>query len=192
MNICVYGASSELIDKAYLDGAYKLACEMSRRGHTLIYGGGANGVMGATARGMSDNGGSIVGIAPRFFLVDGALYDNCTEFIYTDTMRERKKLLEERSDAFVIAPGGIGTFDEFFEILTLKQLGRHNKPIAVLNTSGYYDDMLNLLAKTAKEKFMTEKSLNLFRSFDDEVQMLDYIETYDEKPEAIGELKNIK
>lgn len=191
MNICVYGASSDSIDKIYRESAYSLAVTMSKRGHALVYGGGANGVMGATARGMHDNGGTIIGIAPTFFTVDGVLYDKCTEFIYTETMRERKKILEERSDAFIVAPGGLGTFDEFFEILTLKQLERHNKPIVLYNVNGYYDDMLNMLEKTAESNFMKAKSLELFKCFDNEIEMLEYIENYDESPMDIRELKDI-
>lgn len=192
MNICVYGASSGSIDKVYHDEAYNLAKEMAKRGHVLVYGGGANGVMGATARGMHDNDGRIIGVAPTFFTVDGVLYDKCDEFIYTETMRERKKILEDRSGAFIIAPGGVGTFDEFFEILTLKQLKRHNKPVAIFNVAGYYDDMLRMLEKTAESKFMTPKSLELFRTFDNIDEMLDYIENYNEKAMDISELKYIK
>ncbi len=191
MNICVYGASSGSIDKIYHDTAYNLAVEMAKRGHTLVYGGGGNGVMGMTARGMYDSGGTIIGIAPTFFLVDGVLFDKCTEFIYTETMRERKQILEDKSDAFIIAPGGIGTFDEFFEILTLKQLERHNKPIAIFNVNGYYDDMLKMLEKTAECKFMTKKSLELFKCFDNEAKMLEYIENYNQPPMDIRELKDI-
>lgn len=191
MNICVYGASSGSIDPIFHDKAYALAALMAKRGHALVYGGGASGVMGATARGMHDNGGSIIGVAPTFFMVDGVLYQHCTEFVYTKTMRKRKQILEERSDAFVIAPGGIGTFDEFFEILTLKQLERHNKPIAVFNVDGYYDDMLRMLQKVAENRFMKEKSLELFRCFTDEAELLAYIEQYDEAPMDVTELKEL-
>lgn len=191
MNICVYGASSDSIEKIYHDTAYSLASTMAKRGHTLVYGGGGNGVMGAAARGAYDSGGAIIGIAPTFFTVDGVLYDKCTEFIYTETMRERKQILENRSDAFIVAPGGLGTFDEFFEILTLKQLERHNKPIAIYNVNGYYDHMLRMLELTAENNFMKPKSLELFKCFDDEIKMLEYIENYDEKPMDIRELKEI-
>ena len=93
MNICVYGASSNNIDKSYITAMENLGVEMAKRGHTLVFGGGANGLMGAVARGMTKGGGKIVGISPKFFDVDGVLYDKCTEFIYTETMRERKQLL---------------------------------------------------------------------------------------------------
>ena len=127
MNICVYGASSDAIDPRFLAAGEALGREMARRGHGLIFGGGGHGLMGAVARGMTQGGGSITGIAPRFFNVDGVLYDGCTEFLYTETMRERKALMESKADAFVMTPGGIGTYEEFFEILTLRQLGQHHR-----------------------------------------------------------------
>ena len=192
MNICVYGSSSSKIEKKYIDSAYNLGRAIVKNNHTVVYGGGAEGVMGAVARGAYEEKGKIIGIAPSFFKVDGSLFDKCTKFIYPDTMRERKKILEDMSDAFIIAPGGIGTYDEFFEILTLKQLSRHNKPIAIFNVEHYYDDIINMLENIAKKHFMTEKSLNLFKVFDDYKKIIEYIENYNEKPMKIGELKNIK
>ena len=133
----------------------------------------------------------MIGIAPRFFNVDGVLYDNCDEFIYTDTMRERKQLMEDKSDAFIMSPGGIGTYEEFFEILTLKQLGRHNKPIVIFNINGYYNPMLDMLKTTAAEGFMKEKCLELFKVFEDGTEILDYIEKYNEESLDVTHLKNI-
>lgn len=192
MNICVYGASSAKIEKIYIETAFNLGKVIAKKGHRVVYGGGAQGVMGAVARGAYEEKGEIIGIAPSFFKVDGSLFDKCTQFIYPDTMRERKKLLEDMSDAFIIAPGGIGTYDEFFEILTLKQLSRHNKPIAIFNVNHYYDDIIHMLENTAKNHFMTEKSLSLFKVFDEAEKIVEYIENYDEAPLKIGELKNIK
>ena len=191
MNICLYGASSDSIEKIYRDTAYDIGATIAKKGHTLVYGGGGNGVMGAAARGAFDNGGAIVGIAPTFFTVDGVLYDKCTEFVYTNTIRERKQILEDRSDAFIVAPGGIGTFDEFFEIFTLKQLERHNKPIAIYNVNGYYDDMIKMLELSAENNFMKPKTLELFRCFTDIDEMIEYVVTYDEAPMDIRELKEI-
>ena len=119
MKICVYGAASSEIDKSFLEAGEELGRQIVERGHGLVFGGGANGMMGAVARGVDSKGGYILGIAPGFFNVDGVSYDNCTEFIHTDTMRERKREMEENGEAFIITPGGIGTLDEFFEILTL-------------------------------------------------------------------------
>ena len=191
MNICVYGASSGHIAKVYHDSAYSLGEQIAKRNHKLVYGAGANGVMGAAARGAYDNGGVIIGVAPSFFTVDGMLFDHCTELIRTETMRERKKMLEDKSDAFIVAPGGLGTFDELFEILTLKQLGRHNKPVCFFNANGFYDALLELLDKMADSHFMKHKSLELFKCFDDADQMLTYIENYNERPMDIAELKSI-
>ena len=179
MYICLYGASSEEIAPEYIRLTEDLGRKMGKRGHALIFGGGTAGLMGAAARGMTETGGEIIGIAPSFFNVDGVLYPHCTQFIYTETMRERKFEMEERADAFIIAPGGIGTFEEFFEALTLKQLGRHNKPIALFNIGGYYDDMIALIDKAIAEHFMKDVCRELLRAFDDADAMLDYIETCD-------------
>ena len=192
MNICVYGASSNAIAKKYIDAVEALGQEMGKRGHGLVFGGGDSGAMGAAARGCVKGGApAILGIAPSFFKVDGVLYQSCTEMIHTTTMRERKQLLEDRSDAFVIAPGGIGTYDEFFEILTLKQLGRHNKPIVIYNVDGYYDLMLAMLRQTAKEDFMNESTMDLYKVFEDPHAVIDYIEQYDEPMHEVSFFKKI-
>ena len=104
--------------------------------------------------------------------------------IGTDTMRERKQLLEEYSDAFIVSPGGVGTLDEFFEIITLKQLSRHKKAIAIFNVDGYYDELETLMKKMVEEGFAQEDTLKLVRFFGDVDEMLDYIEEY-EPPEII-------
>ena len=192
MNICVYGASSRAIDKKYTDAAYEVGRILALRGHTLVFGGGNSGVMGASARGAdSVEGTRILGIAPTFFNVDGVLYPHCTEFISPPDMRERKRLLAFRSDAFIVAPGGIGTYDEFFEILTLKQLGRHNKPIAVLNVNGYYDPLIALLRHTVEGEFMNETSMLLFKVFDTIEPMFGYLETYNEPLHELSFFKKI-
>lgn len=179
MKICLYGASSNEIDPIYIAETEILGQKMAQRGHSLVFGGGASGLMGAAARGMTAYGGEILGIAPSFFNVDGILYDKCTDFIYTETMRERKFLMEEKSDAFIISPGGIGTLEEFFEVLTLKQLGRHNKPIALFNIHGYFDDLTALLEKAIAGNFMKPSCRTLLRTFDTPDALLDYIETCD-------------
>ncbi len=191
MNICVYGASSDAIDKRFIEDGERLGEEMAKRGHTLVYGGGAQGLMGAVARGMTRRNGKIIGIAPSFFNVDGVLYDKCAEFFYPETMRERKKLMEEMSDAFIMTPGGIGTYEEFFEILTLKQLDRHTKAIAILNTLGYYDPMNDLLKRTNDLCFMKEATLQLYESFSDIKTLLDYLENYEEQHFSLNETKHI-
>lgn len=191
MQICLYGASSTTLAQSYLDAVYALGAEMAARGHSLVYGGGAQGVMGAAARGVRENGGEVLGVAPDFFNVDGILYDGCTQFIYTKTMRQRKQIMEERAEAFVLAPGGIGSFEEFFEILTLKQLGRHNKPIAVLNTNGYYEPMQEMMKHMVRQNFAKPACLEIYRLFDCGGALLDYLEGYDPEAVDVRHLKNL-
>lgn len=176
MNICLFGASSEEINKVYFEEVEKLGKMMAERGHGMVFGGGKTGLMGAAVRGLSAAGGKSIGIAPRFFDQPGILFEDCTEFIFTDTMRERKMLMEENSDAFIIVPGGIGTFEEFFEILTLKQLGRHNKPIAIFNINNYYDDISNVILKAVDEGFFKKAHLDIFKISDNADELLNYIE----------------
>lgn len=176
MNICLYGASSSSIAKAYINPTEALGEKMADRGHTLIFGGGAAGLMGAAARGAYSHGGKIIGVVPSFLNVDGILFNNCDELIFTDTMRERKQLMEEKSDAFVMTPGGLGTFDEFFEILTLKQLGRHSKPIAVFNINGYFDSLIAQLNNAVYKQFMTPEALELCLFTDNADKLINYLE----------------
>ncbi len=178
MKICIYGASSTELEKSYYDAAEALGRQIARRGHGLVFGGGQNGLMGACARGVAAGGGCILGVAPRFFDEPGILYDKCTEFIFTDTMRERKQAMEDASDAIVVLPGGIGTYEEFFEMLTLRQLGRSDKAIAVLNVNGYYAPMAALLENTVRQKFMSDHCLELYKTVDTPEAALDYIESY--------------
>ncbi len=192
MNICVYGAASDSIGAIYKNAGEQLGEEMARRGHSLIFGGGAAGMMGATARGMSRGGGHITSIAPSFFDVDGVLFPECDEYIFTETMRERKKQLEDLSDGFVISPGGVGTFDEFFEILTLRQLNRHQKPMAILNTEGYYEYMLAMMQNAVDQHFMTPLNFDLFYVSDRVGDVLDYLENPGDAFHGISELRDLK
>ena len=189
MNICVYGAASSEIDKSFIEAGEELGRKMVERGHGLVFGGGANGMMGALARGVNEKNGYILGIAPGFFNVDGVSYDECTEFIHTDTMRERKRLLDEKSNGFVVSPGGIGTFDEFFEILTLKQLGRHNKPIVIWNLNNYFENMENMMQVSVDKRFITDDCRELYKVCNTIDEILDYIENYDEKDIDLSKVK---
>lgn len=181
MKICVYGAASSEIEKSFIEAGEDLGRKMVERGHSLVFGGGRNGMMGAVARGIAEKGGKILGISPKFFEENNAeiSFVNCTEFIHTETMRERKRLLDESSDAFIISPGGIGTFDEFFEILTLKQLGRHNKAIVIFNVNGYFDSMIKMMEVAIEKRFITTDCVDLYKVTNTVEETLDYIEKYD-------------
>lgn len=179
MKIAVYGAASNKIDSIYLETVEVLGKEMAKRGHSLVFGGGASGLMGAAARGVYAEKGEILGIAPTFFAkVDGVLFKECTETIYTESMRERKYLLEEHADAFVITPGGVGTFEEFFEAFTLKQLGQFDKPIVVYNINGYYNTLLKMLEEAIENDFMSPSNRDLFVVLEDMDEIFHYLDTY--------------
>jgi uncharacterized protein (TIGR00730 family) len=178
MNICIFGASSEDMAPVYFEETEKLGREIGKRGWGIVFGGGARGLMGAAAKGVYGCGGPVCGVAPHFFDRPGILFESCSELILTETMRERKQKMEELSDAFVVLPGGIGTLEEFFEVLTLKQLAQHKKPIVLYNIAGYYADLCRLLERTAAEGFMIDECLKLFAVLDSPEACLSYIENY--------------
>ena len=188
MRICVYGAASPSIDPVFIDKTEEMGNYMVSREHSLVFGGGANGLMGAAARGVRSQGGHIVGVIPKFF-GEGrveAVYDVCDEIITPDTMRERKQIMEDYADAFIMVPGGIGTFEEFFEILTLKQLCRHNKPIAIYNIDNYFDELLKLIQVAMDKNFIREPVNELYFATEDLTAMFDYLEA------PVGELLGIR
>lgn len=192
MRICVYGAASPTIDQQYITQTEKLGAEMARRGHSLVFGGGGNGLMGAVARGVHSKGGYIFGVIPKFFRHEAVekLCDFCNELIEPDTMRERKQIMEDNADAFIVTPGGIGTYEEFFEILTLKQLCRHSKPIAVYSINGYYDGLTQVVRDAIAKNFIKENCLELFFVTEDMEALLDYIETPVKEIRTVKELKD--
>ncbi len=192
MKLCIYGASSNQIDSSFLLMGEALGEQIAQNKHAVVFGGGAAGLMGAVARGAYSKGGEIIGICPSFFNVDGALFPYCTQMIYTETMRERKQLLEETADAFVITPGGIGTFDEFFEIYTLRQLGVHKKPIAIYNTNGYYDAMLDMLKCAVDKDFMPSTNMDLLFISDNPQEIIKHIENYNPADYEAAQFKFIK
>lgn len=178
MKICVFGSSSEEIDKIYLESAEQLGSSIVKRGHSVIFGAGKYGVMGAVARGAVKEKGELIGVSPRFFIEENVLFDDCTELVFTETMRERKGIMEDRADAFLICAGGIGTFEEYFEVLTLKQLRRHSKPIVIYDVKGYYDELLAMMNRAVEEKFMSDDCQRLYTVAKTEEEVFDQIENY--------------
>lgn len=163
MNITLYGAASDHIDRAYIDRVEELGRAIARRGHTMVFGGGSTGLMGAAARGMVEEHGKIIGVTPHFIHTMEPVFDRCTEIIETETMAERKTIMEEKADAFVIVPGGIGTFDEFFQILTLKVLHRHDKPIILYNINGFWDSIISVIGTDLIKGFISKDTADGFR-----------------------------
>ena len=192
MKICIFGASSATIDEIYVQKVEELAEKMARRGHSLVFGAGATGVMGAAARGTKRGGGYIHGVIPEFFREERVerIYSECDKLTYTKTMAERKTLMEDDCDAFIIAPGGIGTLEEFYEVITLKQLGRHKKALAMFNINGYFDTLESFMREMAEKMFLAEPCLRMYEYFTDADELLDYLENYEPSDESWRELKN--
>jgi hypothetical protein len=155
-SICVYCSSSNAIADTYPPVAEALGRELARRGHALVYGGGAVGLMGVLAHAAHEEGGTVTGVIPsKLQDREGIAYD-ADELIVTDTMRERKGIMFRRAEAFVVLPGGYGTLEEFMEVLTLKQLGYHDRPIALLNVDGFFDTLLDFFDELREGRFARE------------------------------------
>ena len=180
MKICIFGAASAHIDDIYIKEVEKLGEKLAKKGHSLVFGAGGTGLMGAAARGFKRGGGYIHGVVPEFFRDEGVevLFDGCDKMTYTKTMAERKKIMEDDAEAFIIAPGGVGTFEEFFEVLTLKQLGRHDKAIVIFNIESYYDDLEKFMQTVTKRKFITFKCNELYSYFTSGDDVISYLENY--------------
>lgn len=134
---------------------------MAEREMLLVYGAGNVGLMGVLADSMLENGGKVLGVIPQFLKNWEVCHTNLTELIVTDTMHQRKQIIDERSDAVIALPGGFGTLDELFEILTWKQLQLHSKPIGVLNVNGYYDHIIAHCKKMVADGFLKAANFNL-------------------------------
>ena len=170
MKICIFGSASSSIDGSYIKAGEKTGEALALMGHHLVFGGGSEGMMGAFARGFKKGGGHITGVIPDFFR-NGRfeqLYKECDEAIYTEDIAERLRLMENMSDAFVVMPGGAGTFEEFFKILVSISLDRHKKPLALVNINGYFDPLGAMLRHGADQHFISENCLGNFRIFNED------------------------
>lgn len=153
-SVTIYCSSSRELSPVYYDAGRQLGAALAENGWRLVYGGNRIGLMGIVADAVREAGGKVTGISPRSMVEAGIGDDACDEMIVTETMRERKGLLEERGDAFVALPGGLGTFEEFFEILVGRLLGFHDKPIVLLNIAGYYEPLLAMIEHGVEQRFI--------------------------------------
>ena len=153
--ICVYCASSSKVDKSYFDAAERLGTELVSHGVTVVYGGGANGLMGHLADTVIKHGGHIVGVIPEFMKEVEWMHKSVAEILVVADMHERKKKLLEDTDALIALPGGSGTLEELLEAISLKRLGLYTKPIVILNTRAYYAPLITMLEKSIREHFMS-------------------------------------
>ena len=191
MKICIFGAASYEIDKSYIEAVEKLGETLAKLGHELVFGAGANGLMGASARGFTKGGGKICGIIPHFFKNEyvEAIYDKCDELIFTDTMAERKAKMEDLAEAFIVVPGGIGTFEEFFEVLTLKQLGRHSKPIVIYNINNYFYMLEKFIDFSINKEFINDNCKSLYGIESTPEKVIEYIMNDEQKDIDVHEMK---
>lgn len=163
-SLCVYCGSREGISAYYAESAIAVGSWIAAKGGQLVYGGGHNGLMGLMADACLAGGGRVIGVIPKALVEKEWAHTGCTELHVVENMHERKRIMAEHADAFLALPGGIGTFEEFFEVWTWRQLGYHDKPVGLLNLNGYYDSLLAFLAGSVREGFMNAGQMSLVRT----------------------------
>lgn len=181
-SLCVFCSSSNSVAAPFFEAAESLGAELARRDYGLVFGGTNVGLMGAIARSTHANGGYVVGVMPQAFAVHNVAFDLADELIVTQDLRERKAVMEARADGFIALPGGFGTLEEVLEILTLKQLQFHSKPVVFLNTSGFYDHLVQFFERLQQENFTRPDNFTLYHIAPDAAAALDYIERYEPVP----------
>ena len=171
-SLCVYCGSRQGSLEIYKQAAKAVGQWIGRHQGQLVYGGGNSGLMGTVALATQQAGGRVVGIIPHALAEKELARDDCDEFHLVDNMHQRKHMMAERADAFLALPGGIGTFEEFFEVWTWKQLGYHNKPIGLLNVDGYYDGLLAFMNNTVNKDFVSDWQMELIQQSSDLEKLL--------------------
>jgi uncharacterized protein (TIGR00730 family) len=174
----VFCSSSSAVDAVFFDAAFRLGALLVRSNYTLVYGGVDVGLMGEVARSVRAEGGSVVGVVPEIITSKGLPCNNADELIVTADIRERKAVIETRSDGFIALPGGFGTLEEILEILTLKQLGHHSKPIVFINTAGFYGRLMHTFEYIYENGFARPEFRKLYHVAADPEAALEYISVY--------------
>lgn len=173
---CVFGASSSAIPKEHIDFAEELGARLAESDIGLVFGAGRTGLMGAAARGAYSKQGEIIGVIPKKLNLPGIYFEHCTERIVTETMHERKAIMEHKSSAFIALGGGFGTLEELLEVITLKQLGYHSKPIIIVDIGGFYDALIAQFERCVADGFANPLFMRLFtvcRSVDEVLAAID-------------------
>lgn len=177
-NICVYSSSSNELDKIYYDAAKEFGVLLAQNGFNLVYGGGNLGIMGVLAQAVKDFGAKVYGVLPEMLHKLGVGDVGCDELHITKCMRSRKEKLDNISDAVVALPGGFGTLEELSEMISIKQLGYSDKAIVILNTNGFYDDLLKFFDKINKEKFATDEMQSVYHIAKTPAEVIEYLKNY--------------
>ena len=182
--LCVYCSSSNALAPEYVEAAREVGVGMVANGWDMVYGGTNAGLMGVIADSVKQAGGRVTGVIPEYIRRRGIAHENMDALIVTADMRERKAAMDHRADAFLVLPGGFGTLEEVFEVLTLKQLQLHSRPIVFLNTRNVYDKLREFLEHLLEEKFAKPESAVLYHFADTAAEAFAYLEEY--KPTLAG------
>ena len=184
-SICVFCGSNFNGDPQLLAAVNDLAQQLVKQDITLVYGGGRVGVMGLLADEVLKNGGKVIGVIPEFLMNKEVGHVGLTELIVTENMHERKQMMADLSDGVITLPGGYGTMEEFFEVLTWLQLGLHHKPIGLLNVGGFYNPLLTQLDVMVEHKFLKPINRDLVLSNDKVVELLVQMDAFDVQPDDV-------
>ncbi|MDD3293973.1 MAG: TIGR00730 family Rossman fold protein [Geobacteraceae bacterium] len=176
--ICVFCGSSPGAGPEYLDAAKQLAGALARKNIGLIYGGARVGLMGEIARSVLERGGEVIGVIPRALMEREVAFTGLSDLRVVDSMHERKAMMAELADGFIALPGGLGTIEEFFEILTWAQLGIHRKPCGLLNINNYFSTLMDFLNHTVTERFVEREHREMILLDEDPERLLLRFETY--------------
>jgi uncharacterized protein (TIGR00730 family) len=171
-SLCVYCGSRPGANPAFADTARTVGQWIGEHGGQLVYGGGRNGLMGIVADATMAAGGQAVGIIPKALVEREWAHNGCSELHVVDNMHERKRMMAEKADVFLALPGGIGTFEEFFEVWAWRQLGYHDKPVGLLNVAGYYDGLMAFMGTGMEQQFMSGTQMDLIRVDSDAARLL--------------------
>ena len=190
-SVCVYCGSRTGMTPAFVDAARSVGQWIGANTGQLVYGGGNNGLMGVVANATLASGGRVVGVIPRALVEREWAKLDCTELHVVETMHERKRMMAERADAFLALPGGIGTFEELFEVWTWRQLGYHDKPVGLLNAGDYYGPLLAFLRSSVEHGFMNEWQMGLLRVGTDVAALLSLLAQESRASPGVSDLKDI-
>ncbi|AVR43884.1 TIGR00730 family Rossman fold protein [Christiangramia fulva] len=181
-SLAVFCASSDGNDPQIFEEAYELGRKMAEKNIRLVYGGSKLGLMGQVAAGVMEAGGKATGVIPDFLKTKEVVHTGLDKLITTKDMHERKLTMNELSDAFIALPGGFGTFEELFEIVTWAQLGLHKKPIGLLNINGFYDDLLKMLHKMNEKELLKKENLDILLVADNFEELFEKMIHFEAKP----------
>ena len=176
--VTVYCSSSSMLAPGYFEAARHMGRAIAAQRWTLVYGGGNTGLMGAVADAAAGAGGKVVGIMPKSIMAREINRAGCDEFLITECMRTRKAALEQRGDAFIALPGGLGTFEEIFEIIVGRQLNAHHKPVVLLNTNDYWEPLRAMVRQGIEQQFIRPDAQDYFHVASSVPEAIDYIRTF--------------